>query len=94
MAAQVMGVSMPEADDQAETSRAIERADRRRTRFIQKIAATNTPREKLEASLDYYRAVIADQRVNQVKAGTATDHLAERLIASADQLANTIRRTR
>jgi hypothetical protein len=68
---------------------------RRRLEFIgRRMPKAHTSREKLDVALDYYRAVVADHRVNQIKAGIATEHLADRLIASADQLANTIRRNR
>jgi hypothetical protein len=74
-----------------EQSRAERRVGRRRIRFIKSIGEATTPRQKLDAALDYYRATIADHRVNPDKAAIATEHLADRLIASADQLGKTIR---
>lgn len=88
MAAEV--VAFPAAE--REPMRAERRAAQRRRHFIQRIGSTSTPREKLDAAIDYYRATIADHRVNPDKAGIATEHLAERLIASADQLAKTVTR--
>lgn len=68
---------------------------KRRLEIIgRRMATAQTPLDKLVVALDYFRATAADHRVSQPKADIATEHLAERLIASADQLANTIRRTR
>lgn len=72
--------------------RAERRAAQRRRHFIKRIGAAATPREKLDAAFDYFTATVADHRVNADKAGIATEHLAERLIASADQLAKTVTR--
>lgn len=92
MAAEVVQFERPGERD---LQRAEKAHARRRTEILTKRMATaQTPREKLDVALDYYRAVTSDHRVNQAKAGIATEHLADRLIASADQLANTIRRTR
>ena len=77
-----------------EPSRRQERLSRRRLHFITKIGQAQTPREKLDASIDYFRAMTADHRVNPEKAAIATEHLAERLRTSADHLAATIRRQR
>jgi hypothetical protein len=90
MAAEV--VAFPAAEP--EPMRAERRAKGRRLHFIKRIGTAVTPREKLDAAIDYYRATIADHRVNPDKAEIATEHLADRLVASADQLAKTIRRTR
>jgi len=91
MAAEVV-VPLPTPD--RELTRAEKRMRGRRTAFIERTGEATTPRERLDAALDYFRGVIADHRVDQVKAGVATEHLAERLVASADQLAKTIRRQR
>lgn len=88
MAAEV--VAFPAAE--REPMRAERRAAGRRRLFIQRLGATTTPLEKLNAAVDYYRGTIADGRVNPAKAEIATEHLVERLIASADQLTKTIRR--
>lgn len=81
--------------DQREPQRAEKAHARRRTEILTKRMATaQTPLEKLVAALDYFRATVADHHVSQSKADIATDALADRLVASADQLAKTIRRTR
>lgn len=81
--------------DQREPQRAEKAHARRRTEILTKRMATaQTPREKLDVALDYFRATAANHRVSQTKADIATEALADRLIASADQLAKTIRRTR
>jgi ribosomal 50S subunit-associated protein YjgA (DUF615 family) len=68
---------------------------RRRLEYIgRQMAQASTPSQKLNVAIDYFRATAADHRVNQAKADIATEHLADRLIASADQLAATIRRNR
>jgi len=77
-----------------EQTRAEKRAGQRRRLFIERHGRATTPRERLDAAVDYFRGVAADHRVDQVKAAVATEHLAERLVASADQLAKTIRRNR
>lgn len=84
-----------ERADQREPQRAEKAHARRRTAIIgARMATAQTPREKLDVALDYFRATVADHRVSQPKAAIATEALADRLIASADQLAKTIRRTR
>lgn len=88
MAAEV--VAFPAAE--REPMRAERRAAQRRRLFIERTGTAVSPREKLDAAVDYYRATISDHRVNPDKAGVATEHLAERLIASADQLAKTVTR--
>lgn len=81
------------AADLAEEPRRIERRNmQRRERFVLRYGKATTPREKLDAAIDYYRATVSDHRVNFAKASTATEHLADRLIASADQLAKTVGR--
>lgn len=72
--------------------RAERRAARRRTHFLKRYGQATTPVQKLDAAVDYFRATITDHRVNQTKGDIAVEHLAERLIASADQLAKTIRK--
>ena len=92
MAAEVVQFERPE---DPKPTRAENAHKKRRLEIIGKrMAKARTPREKLDVALDYFRATAADHHVNQAKAGIATEHLADRLIASADQLANTIRRTR
>lgn len=92
MAAEVVQFDRAE---QREPQRAEKAHARRRTAILTKRMATaHTPLDKLVVALDYFRATIADHHVSQPKAEIATEHIAERLIASADQLANTIRRTR
>lgn len=93
MAAEVVAFGRP-VDVEREQSRAERRHARRRTGFVGKYGAATTPREKLDAAADYFRGVIADHHVNQVKAGIAAEHLADQLIASADQLAKTVGRKR
>jgi hypothetical protein len=93
MAAEVVAFGRP-VDDEREQSRAERRHARRRTNFVGKFGVATTPAAKLEAALDYFRSVTADHRVNQTKAGIATEHLADQLIASADQLAKTVGRKR
>jgi len=91
MAAEVVQFERPEP----KPTRAENAHKKRRLEIIGKRMATaSSPREKLDVALDYFRATAADHHVNQAKAGIATEHLADRLIASADQLANTIRRNR
>lgn len=95
MAAEVVTPFDRGGRDEEELSRREERLERRRVEFIGKrMARAHTSREKLNVALDYFRAMTADYCVDAVKAGIATEHLADRLIASADQLANTIRRSR
>jgi hypothetical protein len=94
MAAEVVVPFGRLADDEREKSRAERRHKRRRTSFVGKYGVATTPREKLDAAADYFRGVIADHHVNQVKAGIAAEHLADQLIASADQLAKTVGRKR
>jgi hypothetical protein len=77
-----------------EQSRAEKRLARRRTAFIERNSRATTPRERLDAAMDYFRGVTAELRIDPAKAGVATEHHAERLVASADQLAKTIRRPR
>lgn len=89
MAAEVV-VPLDRGTDR-EMSRAERRVGQRRVTLIQRIGNAMTPRQKLDAAVDYYRATIADHRVNPDKAAIATEHLADRLIASADQLGKTIR---
>lgn len=88
MAAEVVAFPATER----EPMRAERRAARRRRRFIKLLGEASTPREKIGVAFDYYTATITDHRVSPEKAAIATEHLAERLIASADQLAKTIRR--
>lgn len=84
-----------ERADQREPQRAEKAHARRRTAIIVKRMATaRTSLDKLVIALDYFRATVADHHVSQSKADIATEALADRLIASADQLAKTIRRTR
>jgi len=90
MAAEVVALPTPER----EQSRAEKRMGRRRTAFIERNGRAATPRERLEAAVDYFRGVTADPRIDPVKAGLATEHLADRLVASADQIAKTVRRQR
>lgn len=94
MAAEVVVPFGRQASEERELSRAEKRHVGRRHNFVQKYGTATTPREKLEAALDYFRSVTADHRVNPVKAGIATEHLADQLIASADQLAKTVGRKR
>lgn len=70
----------------------LERAKRRRDRFIVRIARARTPGDKLNSAMDYFRATAKDPKVDPVKAAVATEHLAERLIDAGDQLARTMRR--
>lgn len=92
MAAEVVAF---DRNPEREPMRAERRAGQRRIHFIKRIGTATTPREKLDAAIDYYRATISDHRVNADKAGIASEHLADRLVASADQLAKTVtRRTR
>jgi hypothetical protein len=92
MAAEVVQFERP---DEREPQRAEKAHARRRTEIlIKRMATAQTPRERLDVALDYFRATAANHHVNQAKADIAIDHHADRLIASADQLANTIRRTR
>lgn len=93
MAAEVVAFGRPVSEER-ELNRAEKRHVGRRQSFVQRYGAATTPREKLDAAADYYRGVIADHRVNPVKAGIATEHLADQLIASADQLAKTVGRKR
>jgi hypothetical protein len=93
MAAEVV-TPFDRAAENRESTRAERRGSRRRILFIKRIGNATTPREKLDAAIDYYRATISDHRVNQAKAAIATEHMADRLIASADHLAKTIRRNR
>lgn len=93
MAAEVVAFSRP-VDEERELNRAERRHTRRRTRFVGKFGVATSPAAKLEAAIDYFRSVAADHRVNQAKAGIATEHLADQLIASADQLAKTVGRKR
>lgn len=88
MAAEVVELRTTER----EPMRAERRAAQRRRLFIERLGATATPLEKLNAAIDYYRGTAADHRVNAEKAAVETEHLADRLIASADRLAKTIRR--
>jgi hypothetical protein len=90
MAAEIVALPTPDR----EQSRAERRMGRRHREFIERNGRAVTPRERLDAAVDYFRGVTADLRVDPVKAGVATEHLAERLVASADQLAKTIRRPR
>lgn len=90
MAAEVVALPTPER----ELSRAERRMNGRRTAFIERNGRATSPRDRLDAAVDYFRGVTADLRVDQVKSAIATEHLAERLVASADQLAKTIRRPR
>jgi hypothetical protein len=94
MAAEVVVPFGRPVDEERELNRAERRHTRRRISFVGKFGVATTPREKLEAALDYFRSVTADTRVNPVKAGIATEHLADQLIASADQLAKTVGRKR
>ena len=95
MAAEVVVPFGRPVDEERELNRAERRAAKRRTLFVVRFGQATTPRDKLDAAIDYYRGTAKDHRVNQAKATIATEHLAERLIASADQLAKTItRRTR
>jgi len=91
MAAEV--VSLPVSPER-EKSRAERRFARRRADFIGRMAEAQTPRERLDAAIDLFRATIADHSVNPDKATLATDHFTDTLIASADQLAKTVRRQR
>lgn len=92
MAAEV--VQFVQADTR-DLQRAEKAHERRRTAILTKrMAAAQTPREKLDVALDYFRATAANHRVSQTKADIAMEALADRLIASADQLAKTIRRNR
>jgi hypothetical protein len=93
MAAEVVAFGRPVSEER-ELSRAERSHARRRRDFVQKYGAATTPAEKLSAALDYFRGTTADHRVNQIKAGISTEHLAEQLIASADQLAKTVGRKR
>lgn len=92
MAAEVVAFGRPV--DEREPMRAERRAAKRRTLFVLRFGQATSPREKLDAAIDYYRATAGDARVNSVKAAIATEYLAERLIASADQLAKTVGRKR
>ncbi|MFC5268487.1 hypothetical protein ACFPJ1_40815 [Kribbella qitaiheensis] len=74
--------------------RAEERTKKRRAAFIIRIGHSRTPVEKLNAAVDYFRATVMDPRVDQAQVGPHTDHLVQTLIAAADQLAKTVRRTR
>lgn len=94
MAAEVVVPFGRPGDVEREQSRAERRHVKRRRDFIERHGRATTPRERLEAAFDYFRGVTYDGRVDPAKAGIATDHLAERLIASADQLAKTVGRKR
>lgn len=91
MAAEVV---VPLPTPERELSRAEKRMGRRRRTFIERNGQATSPRDRLDAAMDYFRGVTGDLRVDPVKAGAATEHLAERLVASADQLAKTVRRQR
>jgi hypothetical protein len=92
MAAEVVQFERP---SEREPQRAEKAHARRRTEILTKrMAAAHTPLDKLVVALDYFRATVADHHVSQPKAEIATEHIAERLIASADQLGATIRRNR
>lgn len=94
MAAEVVVPFGRPVDDEREQSRAEKRHTRRRRAFVQAHGEATSPREKLEAALDYFRSVTADHRVNPVKAGIATEHLADQFVSAADQLAKTVGRKR
>lgn len=93
MAAEVVAFGRPVSEER-ELNRSERRQTRRRTSFVGKFGVATTPAEKLGAALDYFRSVTADHRVNQIKAGIATEHIADQLIAAADQLAKTAGRKR
>lgn len=94
MAAEVVVPFGRPVDPDRELSRAERRHARRRRDFVQRYGTATTPASKLAAAIDYFRGVTADHRVDPVKAGIATEHLADRLIAAADQLAKTVGRKR
>lgn len=94
MAAEVVVPFGGAVSPEREQSRAQKRHTRRRHDFVKRYGKATDPRGKLDAAADYFRSVIADHCVNPVNAGVATEHLADQLISSADQLAKTVGRTR
>lgn len=71
-----------------------QRAQRRRSWFIERIGRAKTTEAKVDAAIDLFRATAGDRKIDPVVASAVSEQVVQHLLAASDQIAKTIRRTR